>query len=232
MKFPTSLRRLRLPCLLGGAALAASLLSACNSSTGPSPSTGTGAARLTKLLYNPKWYRSFDSTSSIDPNDGALLFAWEFSDSTSHPDSFYVGIDTLWALPADIGGDTANDCDLQVCINGICMNGVEDRVFGANDPYPFGSPDDPGFSAEYHFQFIPAIQNGTTFTAPVGSIFGGMMYVRSRSGSSRTDTVFGFGAWKTQWDSAFPPPVRPVSGYLPKRTDFKIVNGKVRYQPD
>jgi hypothetical protein len=84
---------------------------------------------------------------------------------------------------------------------------------------------------EHHFQFYPAIDadRGFTYTAPDSAIVGALMFVQSRSGKSPTDTVFGFGAWKLDWDDDYPPPVRPVGGYLPRRTDFSIVNGKVRY---
>ena len=207
-------------------------LSACQSdNTGPAtPKPGIGAAHLSQLLHNPKWYRTLDSTGNIDVDGGTLLFAWTFLDPNRHPDSFYVGIDTLWSLPQNVNGDTSNDWDLQVCPDWICMNGLRANVHGANAAYPFGSALDTGFATEHHFQFYPAIVNDR-FTAPAGSLFGALMFVRSRSGSSPTDTVFGFGAWKIEWDSAYAPPVRPVNGYLPRRSDFTIVNGKVRYQP-
>jgi hypothetical protein len=217
--------------LLAASALAGLCLAACQAdNTGPKPDpAGNGAAHLDELLFNSRWYRTYDSTNSIIPSEATLLFSWTYRDSTRHPDSFFVGIDTLWSLPQDVGGDTANDWDLQVCPDQICMNGLKAGIHGANAPYPFGSPQDTGFEREHHFQFFPAIVSDR-FYAPTGTLFGGLMYVRSRSGSSPTDTVFGFGAWKTEWDTAYPPPVRPVNGYLPRRSDFVIVNGKIRYQ--
>lgn len=219
---------------LAAAVLVGSCWIACQDSTGPAaPQPGHGEAHLDQLLFKSRWYRTYDSTSSIIPSEGTLLFSWSFRDFTRHPDSFYVGIDTLWSLPQDVGGDTANDWDLQVCPDQICMNGLKAGVHGANAPFHFGGTDDhadTAFNAEHHFQFFPAILNDR-FTAPAGSIFGAMMFVRSRSGSSPTDTVFGFGAWRMEWDSAYAPPVRPVNGFLPRREDFTIVNGKVRFQP-
>ncbi len=206
---------------------------ACNS-TGPagSKSAPPSTAHLEQLLYNSKWYRTYDSTSDIVPADGSLLFAWSYGDSASRrPDSFFVGIDTLWSLPQNVGGDTANDWDLQVCPDGFCMNGLKAGVHGANAPIHFGDTGefgDTSFQTEHHFQFFPATSASYQFTAPDSSIFGALMYVRSR-GAGTADTVFGFGTWKLPWDSAFPPPIRPVNGYLPRRSDFTIVGGKVRY---
>jgi hypothetical protein len=226
----------------GIAALLGLCLSACQSdSTGPKtePQPGQGAARFGELLVNPKWYRTLDSTSSLDPYGGDYIFSWTFLDSARHPDSFYVGIDTLWMLPQNMEGDTANDWDLMVCPGGQCAGGVHSGFFGVNYAEHFGSnplTNDTDFALEHHFQFYPSLSKvsflGTGPANPEDGIFGGMLFVRSRSGSSPTDTVFGFAAWKMQWDTAYPPPVRPTGGRLPRRADFKIVNGKVRYQPD
>jgi hypothetical protein len=223
--------------LLAASACAAAFF-ACDTTDGGPDAPKTGAAHLHELLFNPAWYRTYDSAHSITPSEGTLLFAWSVLDTARHPDSFYVGIDTLWMLPQDVNGDTANDWNLQVCIEFVCMNGLKEGVHGANSPYPFGVAPDTGFTGEHHFQFIGAqrvVDAGTPAaraynTAPEGSIFGGLMFLRSRS-SGRADTVFGFGAWRMGWDSAYLPPIRPVNGYVPKRADFKIVNGKVRYQP-
>jgi hypothetical protein len=158
-----------------------------------------------------------------------------YRDTLRHPDSFYVGIDTLWMLPQNVGGDTSisGSWDLQVCPDEICMNGLQAGIHGADALFHFGGTGEyanPDFETEHHFQFFPAIDTATyTFTSPDSAIFGALMYVRSRSNSSRTDTVFGFGAWKLEWDEDFPPPVRPVDGYLPRRADFSVVDGKVRY---
>ena len=194
-------------------------------------------AHLEKLLYNPKWYRTFDTsiTTSIVPDDGSLLFAWSFGDLARRPDSFYVGIDTLWTLPQNVNGDTANDWDLQVCPDGFCMNGLKVNVHGANAPIVFGDTGefgDTSFQTEHHFQFFPATSASYHFTAPDNSIFGAMMFVRSRSRDG-ADTIFAFGAWNLGWDTtssgAYLPPIRPVNGYRPKRSDFTIVGNKVRY---
>jgi hypothetical protein len=197
----------------------------------PRQTAAQGKARLEALQYNPKWYRTFDSTSDITPSSGSLLFAWSYGDLERHPDSFYVGIDTLWSLPQDVGSDTSNDWDLQVCPDGFCMNGLKVGVHGANAPIHFGDTGefgDTSFQTEHHFQFFPAISSKYQFTAPDSSIFGALMFVRSRT-NGRSDTALAFGAWKLEWDSAFLPPVRPVGGYLPRRKDFTIVNNKVRY---
>ena len=182
---------------------------------------------FTELLYNPKWARTYDSSSQIIPADGQLLFAWNYQDAAKHTDSFYVGIDTLWWLPQDVDADTANDWDLQVCPDEQCMLGLKANVHGANAPFPFG---DTKFKSEHHFQFFPAISKKFDFTAPKKSLFGGMMYCRSRS-TGEADTVLGYGAWNMVWDSAFLPPVRPVAGKLPKRSDFVISGDTVRYMP-
>lgn len=232
-------RSLRSLAAAGLAGLCALGLSACDATdSGPENPSRPGAAHLHELLFNPTWYRTYDSAHSIVPSEGTLLFAWSVIDTARRPDSFYVGIDTLWMLPQDVNGDTANDWNLQVCIEFVCMNGLKEGVHGADSPYPFGGPPpDTGFTAEHHFQFIAAQRitgSGASAraynTAPEGSIFGGLMFLRSRS-TGKADTVFGYGAWKLAWDPAYPPPVRPVNGYVPKRADFKIVDGKVRYQP-
>ncbi len=180
---------------------------------------------FTELLYNPNWYRTFDSSSRIIPSEGALLFAWKFEDAEMRPDSFFVGIDTLWSLPQDVNSDTSEDWDLQVCPDEICMDGLKKGIHGANSPYPFGNGN---FKTEHHFQFFPAIDNDFNFTSTPGSAFGAMMYCRSRS-SGISDTVFAFGTWKLKWDPANVPPVRPVAGYLPKLSDFAISGDTIRY---
>ncbi len=180
---------------------------------------------FTDLLFNPVWYRSFDSTSKIIPAEGKLLFAWNFSDPEKQADSFFVGIDTLWALPQNLDSDTSRDWDLQVCPDEICMNGLKDNIHGANAPYPFG---DGVFKTEHHFQFFPALSKSYTFIAPQNSLFGALMFCRSRT-TGTSDTVFAFGAWNLVWDSSNPPPVRPVNGYLPKFSDFSISGDTVRY---
>src|SRR3954471_17948301 len=85
---------------------------------------------FTELLFNPHWYRTYDSTSDIIPDQGELLFAWNYADAAKHPDSFFVGIDTLWSLPQDLNSDTAEDWDLQVCPDGFCMNGLKAGIHG------------------------------------------------------------------------------------------------------
>jgi hypothetical protein len=177
------------------------------------------------LLYNSKWYRTYDSTSDILPEGGELLFAWSYLDPQSKPDSFFVGIDTLWALPQDVDGDTAEDWDLQVCPDRQCMDGLKKGVHGANAPFPW----DTVFQSEHHFQFFPAVSPTTyRFVAPEHSLFGGLMFVRSRS-TGQTDTVLGYGGWHLHWDSTSPPPIRPVDGYLPRRSDFIITGDTVKY---
>jgi len=192
----------------------------------------TGNPHLETLRFNPKWYRSFDSTSDIDPDAGNLLFAWTYGDPARHPDSFYVGIDTLWPIPQDVNGDTANDWDLQVCPDGFCMNGLKVGMFGANAPIHFGDTGqygDTSYQTEHHFQFWPAAAPVTYKPiAPDSTIFGAMIFVRSRS-SGKADTAFAFAVWRMGWDSLYLPPEHPVSGYLPRKSDFAIVNGKVRY---
>jgi hypothetical protein len=178
-----------------------------------------------ELLFNSKWYRTYDSTSDILPAGGELLFAWSYLDPESKPDSFFVGIDTLWGLPQDVGGDTAGDWDLQVCPDQQCMDGLKKGVHGANAPYPW----DTVFQSEHHFQFFPAVSATTyRFISPENALFGGLMFVRSRT-TGQTDTVLGYGAWHLQWDSTSPPPVKPVDGYLPKRSDFIISGNTVKY---
>ncbi len=225
-----------------GLSLCAAFLTGCQFFNDPTQELATlpfsPQAKLEALLYNPKWYRTYDSASNIVPTEGSLLFAWSYGDSARHPDSFYVGIDTLWSLPQDVPdslgapADTANDWDLQVCPDKFCMNGLKSDVHGANAPVHFGDTGqygDTSFQTEHHFQFFPAIDFRVyQFTAPDSSIFGALMFVRSRS-TGKADTIFGFGAWKLEWDSAFIPPVRPVAGYRPKRSDFNIVGNKVRY---
>lgn len=189
---------------------------------------GTAQAKpaFTELQYNTHWYRTFDSTSDILPKGGELLFNWIFTDPQSQPDSFFVGIDTLWGLPQDVGNDTAADWDLQVCPNEICMNGLKAGIHGANAPEHFESGK---FTAEHHFQFFPALDAKTfNFISPPGRIFGGLMYCQSRS-TLKADTVLGYGAWGLVWDSTRPPPERPVDGYLPKLSDFIISGDTVRY---
>jgi hypothetical protein len=195
-----------------------------------------GAAHLDSLIANPKWYRTFDSTNSISVLEGSLLFAWTFHDSLQYPDSFYIGFDTLWMLPQNVKGDTSStgSWDLQICPDYICQGGLASGIHGFYSPAHFGGTGEFAnldFATEHHFQFYPAIDSasGYRYTAPESTIVGAYMFVQSRSGKSRTDTVFGFGAWKLPWDEDYPPPVRPVNGYLPKRSDFTIVNGKVRY---
>jgi hypothetical protein len=183
------------------------------------------APAFQELLFNPQWYRTFQATSSITPAEGTLLYSWDFADPEKRPDSFFVGIDTLWGLPQDQGGDTASDWDLQVCPDEICMNGLKAGIHGANSPYPF---DGTKSRAEHHFQFFPAIDKNFDFTAPARSLFGAMMFCRSRS-TGASDTVFAFGSWNLKWDSAFAPPVRPVAGYLPRLSDFAISGDTVRY---
>ena len=192
---------------------------------------------LEALLYNTKWYRTFDSTSDISLT--SLVYAWAYGDSDrKHIDSFFVGIDTLWFLPQDVPkaagapADTGNDWDLQVCPDGNCQNGLKAGVHGYNAAIHFGDIQEDGdtlFQTEHHFQFFPAVDTTAYyFTAPANSIFGAYMYVQSRS-TGKSDTVFAFGTWKLPWDSLYLPPIRPVAGYLPKKSDFIIVNGKVRY---
>jgi hypothetical protein len=177
------------------------------------------------LLYNPHWYRSYDSSDRIIPAEGSLIHAWRFSDAERRPDSFFVGIDTLWGLPQDMDGDTASDWDLQVCPDEICMNGLKAGIHGAVGAYPF---EDGHFETEHHFQFFPAIDKAFNFTAPAHSLFGAMMFCRSLT-TGQADTVFAFGAWELAWDTAAAPPVRPVAGYLPKLSDFAIRGDTVRY---
>ena len=156
----------------------------------------TGNPHLEALQYNPKWYRTFDSTSDIIPEDGGLLFAWTYGDAMRHPDSFYVGIDTLWTLPQDVNGDTANDWDLQVCPDGFCMNGLKVNVHGANAPIHFGDTGEYGdtsFQTEHHFQFFPAISPTIQFTAPANSIFGALMFVHAPTASLKHIAL-----WKLQ----------------------------------
>jgi len=215
-------------------------LTACDKGTEPkAPQPGRGEAHLDQLLHNPKWYRTLDSASSLLPDGGDYIFSWTFTDALRHPDSFYVGIDTLWLLPQNLNGDTANDWDLMVCPGGQCAGGVHSGFFGVDYGEHFGNDplkDDTDYALEHHFQFYPALDpvsfKGIGPSDSAARIFGGMLFVRSRSGSSPTDTVFGFAAWKLEWDAAYPPPVRPAGCGLPRRADFKIVNGKVRYQPD
>jgi len=128
-----------------------------------------------ELIFNPRWYRTFDTSSSIIPADGGLLYAWDFKDPDKAVDSFFVGIDTLWGLPQDQNGDTASDWDLQVCPDEICMNGLKAGIHGANSPYPF---DSSHFQAEHHVQFFPAVDTAANFTwaAPARSLFGAMMF--------------------------------------------------------
>jgi hypothetical protein len=127
--------------------LALALLAACQSdTTGPkTPEPGVGAARFGRLLHNPKWYRTYDSTSSLLPDGGAYIFSWTFLDTLRHPDSFYVGIDTLWMLPQNANGDTSNDWDLMVCPGGQCAGGVHSGFFGVNYSEHFG----PGASRRW-----------------------------------------------------------------------------------
>jgi len=226
MHFPLS------PRLLAASACLTSLI-ACNTADGGSGAPGKGAAHLETLLHNPKWYRVYDSADVLTPDDGSLIFSWTYRDAMRHPDSFHLAIDTLWGLPQNVNGDTANDWDLDMCPSGFCIGGLREGISGVNIATPFAASgvDVDTFFTEHHFQFTPALGAGALPVAPAGSVFGGMMILSSRSGSSPADTVFGFGTWKMEWDTAFPPPVRPVGGHLPKRADFKIVDGKVRYQP-
>jgi hypothetical protein len=192
--------------------------------------TGGGAKieampAFSELQYNSKWYRTFDSSSNIVPASGQLLFNWKFEDPSRNADSFFVGIDTLWSLPQDVDGDTLADWDLQVCPDEICMDGLKRGVHGANAPYPFGAGN---FETEHHFQFFPAINEKYNYTSPKKSIFGAMMFCRSRS-SGISDTVLGFGSWNLKWDTLNLPPVRPIAGYLPRLSDFIISGDTVRY---
>lgn len=183
--------------------------------------------QFTELQYNKHWYRTYDSTSDILPDKGELLFNWVYMDSAHQPDSFYVGIDTLWSLPQNMNADTNEDWDLQVCPDGFCITGLSEGIHGGNAIDPFG----PGrFQTEHHFEFFPAISpTDFHFTGPPGAIFGALMFARSRS-TGETDTVLGFGSWKVPWDTEYPPPVRPVDGYLPKKSDFVLSNGAIRYE--
>lgn len=184
--------------------------------------------RFSDLQYNPHWYRTFDSTSDIIPDKGELLFNWKFEDPAKQPDSFYVGIDTLWAMPQDLNADTNQDWDLQVCPDGFCMQGLKAGVHGAEAPNAFGGT---AFETEHHFEFFPAVSAvNFLFTAPHGSVFGALMFARSRT-TGVADTVLGFGTWGLQWDTANLPPVRPVAGYLPKKSDFIISGDTVSYKP-
>jgi len=216
-----------------------------------------GKALFTFLDHNSKHYRTFDSTSTIQIPAGELLFSWKLVDADSAVDSFYIGIDSLFSLPADIGEDTANDWDLQVCPDGFCIlglklaeqcvctagsdlsetvcplgfcseSGVKSSGFGGNSNVSFGGF---LFASDQHFQFVGAFDENFKYTAPANTIFGGMMYARSRS-TGVADTVFAFGAWGLEWDENFPPPLRPVEGYLPKVTDFVIKEGKVQFIRD
>lgn len=196
-----------------------------------------GEPHLETLLVNPKWYRTLDSSQSISLDEGTLLFAWTYLDALRYPDSFYIQIDTLWMLPQNVKGDTSatGSWDLQVCPDGFCQGGLAGGVHGYNSPAHFGGAGEvgnPDYATEHHFQFYPAIDDslhGYKYMAPDSAVVGAMMSVVPRSGKSPADTVFAFGAWRLGWDGAYPPPVRPVGGYLPKRSDFSIVNGKVRY---
>jgi len=195
-----------------------------------------GEARFETLLHNPKWYRTFDSTQSISSDEGTLNFAWTFSDPLRYPDSFHIGIDTLWMLPQNVKGDTSSsgDWDLQICPDGFCQGGLASGVRGYDSPAHFGGQGEfgnPEFVTEHHVQFYPAIDvaAGFSYTAPPGTIVGALLYVRSRSGKNPNDTVFAYGAWGLEWDTTAPPPVRPKNGQLPRRSDFTILNGKVRY---
>lgn len=205
------------------------VLSACV--TGGNDASAPGAARFTTLLHNPKWYRTFDSTSTI-AQEGTLVFAWAYEDSLRRPDSFYVGIDTLWQLPQNVNGDTtvSGDWDLQICLDGgFCQGGIANDVHGGNAPLPFGGELDT-FATEHHVQFFPALKPNVAYgVSPDSAIFGGMMFARSRSGKSPSDTVLVYGSWRIPWDDAYPPPSRPVDGHLPKRGDFAVVSGKWRY---
>jgi hypothetical protein len=223
---------------LGLSCLSLVATSCVNESDGPSD-PGHGAARFEQLLYNPKWYRTFDSSHTISIPEGTLTFSWTYEDSLEHSDSFYVAIDSLWLLPQNVNGDTSRsgDWDVQFCPNGeFCLGGLVDGVQGANAPYPFPVPlalsqvSGKPFGTEHHFNFFPASHPTLGYgLSPDSAIVGAMMIVSSRSGSSPADTVFAFGSWKLAWDDTYPPPVRPVNGYLPKRSDFEIVNGMVRY---
>ena len=221
---------------LAGLGLVGLCLSACQTdNTGPeAPKPDIGAAHLDSLRHNTKWYRTLDSSDVLSPAEGSFIFSWVYRDTNRHPDSFYLGVDTLWSLPQNVNGDTANDWDLGICPAGFCVGGIRSGLFGLNVAAPFAATgiDADTFVTEHHFQFTPAVHpvSGKP-VCPDSALFGGLMYVRSRSGSSPTDTVLGFAAWKLEWDSAYLPPVRPVNGYLPRRSDFRIVNGKVRYVP-
>ncbi|GEM_PF-5094264 len=186
----------------------------------------TAKPGFTELQFNPNWYRTFDSTSDILPAKGELLYNWIFSDPENTPDSFYVGIDTLWALPQNVGGDSASDWDLQICPDEICLNGLKAGIHGANAPYAF---EEGHFKAEHHFQFFPAVDSKSfQFTAPAQSLMGALMYCRSRT-TGLSDTVLGFGTWNLKWDPDNLPPIRPRNGYLPRRSDFVIEGNTVKY---
>ncbi|HKP95504.1 MAG TPA: hypothetical protein VJ385_07090, partial [Fibrobacteria bacterium] len=167
-------------------------------------SFAVGKPGFSELQYNPHWYRTYDSSSTILPEAGGLLFNWKFSDPENAPDSFFVGIDTLWGLPQDLDADTSADWDLQICPDEICLNGLKAGVHGANSPYSFEAGH---FETEHHFQFFPAINSQTIeFVAPPRALFGGMMFCSSRT-SGVSDTVLGYGAWNLVWDTTHPPPV-------------------------
>lgn len=228
-----SVQRLR-PVFSAGALVLAGLCAGCLDS-GEAPGPDHGAAHFDSLLTNPKWYRTLDSMNSIAIEEGTLLFAWTYLDPLRYPDSFNIAIDTLWMLPQNVKGDTSvtGDWDLQICPDGFCQGGLQAGVHDFNSAAHFGGKGEfgnPDYKTEHHFQFFPAV-NPLTFkyTAPDSAIVGAMLFVRSRSGKNPGDTVFAFGAWRLPWNDSFPPPVRPVHGYLPKRSDFSIVDGKVRY---
>ena len=86
------------------------------------------------------------------------------------------------------------------------MDGLKKGIHGANAPYPW----DTVFQSEHHFQFFPAVSPTTFhFVPPPNSLFGGLMFVQSRT-TGQSDTVFGYGAWNLTWDTTSPPPNRPA----------------------
>jgi hypothetical protein len=223
-----SARLCSLATLLAAATLCGAL-AACVSGSDETPKPG--AARFGALLENPKWYRAFDSTSNI-ATETTLVFSWAYADSLRRTDSFYVGIDTLWMLPQNVDSDTSisGDWDLQLCPDGAnCLGGIASGVQGGNAPYPFGKGADT-FATEHHVQFFPALKPNLAYgVSPDSAIFGGLMFVQSRTGKSPSDTVLVYGSWKIPWDDVYTPPSKPVDGYLPERSDFAVVNGKWRY---
>ncbi len=191
---------------------------------------------FTHIDHEWKWYRSFDESSQLWEDAGDFLYVLNFEDPDKAADSFYVGIDTLWLLPSDVNGDEYADWDLQHCLDAAwCLQGINAGVFGDNAPKHFGVPLPPDnlpvYSTHHHINYYPAfVQDGNTFVpiAPSQTILGALMYARSRS-TGASDTIFAFGAWKMAWDDQFPPPFKPVNGYLPTLSDFVIADSSGIY---